>query len=50
MEVGCGRKGSNRGYCMLVVEKYIVAGSFGGIQKYNRLYMSPKLSKTSKVA
>ena len=26
MEVGCGRKGSNRGYCMLVVEKYIVAG------------------------
>jgi hypothetical protein len=50
MEVGCGRKGSMHGSCMLVVEKDIIAGSFGGIRKYNRLYVSPKLSKISKVA
>lgn len=30
MEVGCGRKGSMHGSCMLVVEKDIIAGSFGG--------------------
>ena len=50
MEVGCGRKGSTHGSCMLVVEKDIIAGLFGGIRKYNRLYVSPKLSKISKVA
>jgi len=50
MEVGCGRKGSTHGSCMLVVEKDIIAGSFGGIRKYNRLCVSPKLSKISKVA